>query len=153
MAPEPRDTRRKEILNGTKRCPRCLKDLPVGPGGAYARSRSYADGSPRWVSSCNQCLAESKRAQLTKQREEYISSVIAPRRAAQRLIESNPEVLAELVRRFHHLYVPLLEEERAVLLERRRLYVQHQEQGRARAEAARAALAEAKSNIKLVQSA
>lgn len=126
-------TTRRLTVDNTQCCIRCKRVLPVDNGevkGAFRLIHPYADGTPRWASSCRECQAQTKRTALNLQHEETLWATVAPRQAAAKLLATNDEVLAEIIRRYHHLYIPLLEQERANLMERRRQYVERQRLGR-----------------------
>lgn len=97
-------------------CSKCKKAKAAAD---FGDSRPYADGSPRKKPYCKACDAADKRSKAQRANEERIMTVEAPIKAAELLFRQHPEALADLVRRYHYLYAPLLESERKRMLKPR----------------------------------
>lgn len=82
----------------------------------FSKAGTRADGSVRYRTSCRECQSKTRSVTSTEERQKRIYEWEAPLSAAMLLMQEYPEALADLVRRWHHVYTPLLEAERKRML-------------------------------------
>lgn len=101
-------------------CLGCQKYLPKSK---FGPASPYRDGTPRVKSRCRECSRIDAKRRADRLTEDQILSVEAPFRAAEELIRTNPEIFADLIRRYHHYYIPLLAKHRERLTKQRAEYL------------------------------
>lgn len=107
--------------NGELSCARCKLMLPVEK---FSITVPYTDGTTRYKSYCKQCESIVRRASHYLKTSSRLWTEVAPKLAARRMVDENPEALEVLQRAFPQQWHRYVEEERKKLLDRRESHLQ-----------------------------